>query len=236
MGRVLAARTRRPTWDFVLRSAAPTPDMRVLACDAPPLLSRPPPARPAARLGYAFVTCRAGKQKSGPPPWPTGAASRPSRRRVRPRARAPACPPPASRVRPPARPVPGAHLGLDWHRGGVRAHTHPRCTPDVHLNVEAMDGSSVFQKDLQKLYFVYVSSKPEDWKFILEVPPTPRSAPPAPPCALRFVRPRSVSTACAHMSFCSADARAGQARRGFRSLGASPRAAFRAAQSPRDRR
>jgi hypothetical protein len=36
----------------------------VLACDAPPLLSRPPPARPLVGSAYAFVTCRAGKQSS----------------------------------------------------------------------------------------------------------------------------------------------------------------------------
>ena len=37
------------------------------------------------------------------------------------------------------------------------------------LKVEDLDGSTVTTVDLQKLYFVYVSSKPEDWKFILEV-------------------------------------------------------------------
>ena len=55
-----------------------------------------------------------------------------------------------------------------------------------------MDGSSVFQKDLQKLYFVYVSSKPEDWKFILEVPPPLLAAPPLAPCSLCVLRGRSM--------------------------------------------
>ena len=40
---------------------------------------------------------------------------------------------------------------------------------DVSLNVEELDGSCVKDVDLQKLYFLYVSSKPDDWKFILEV-------------------------------------------------------------------
>ena len=44
MGRVLAARTRRPTWDFVLRSAAPTPDMRARVRRAASPLSPSPRA------------------------------------------------------------------------------------------------------------------------------------------------------------------------------------------------
>ena len=42
---------------------------------------------------------------------------------------------------------------------------------DVHLKMSELDGSAVTEVDLQKLYFIYVSSKPDDWKFILEVPP-----------------------------------------------------------------
>ena len=40
---------------------------------------------------------------------------------------------------------------------------------DVNLKGEELDGSCVKDVDLQKLYFLYVSSKPDDWKFILEV-------------------------------------------------------------------
>lgn len=40
----------------------------------------------------------------------------------------------------------------------------------MNLDIATLDGRGLFEKDLHKLYYVYISSKPEDWKFILEVP------------------------------------------------------------------
>ena len=39
----------------------------------------------------------------------------------------------------------------------------------VNLDMGKLDGSTVNEKDFRKLYFVYLSSKTEDWNFILEV-------------------------------------------------------------------
>lgn len=51
-------------------------------------------------------------------------------------------------------------------------------TAGVNLKVDDLDGGIVAEKDLHKLYFVYLSSKPDDWNFILEVLPIPRLLPP----------------------------------------------------------
>jgi hypothetical protein len=123
--------------------------------------------------------------------------------------------------------------------------TRARATPDVNLDIAALDGRGVFEKDLHKLYFVYISSKPEDWKFILEVPTLPARG----YLVLRRTPARGAGTICpGYPPWCSprsrklfparplpvrnpswrpyADARAGQARRGFLSVGADTRAAF----------
>jgi len=65
---------------------------------------------------------------------------------------------------------------------------HARAPPDVNLDIASLDGRGVFEKDLHKLYFVYISSKPEDWNFILEVSHPARARV---PCSAPHSSPRS---------------------------------------------
>ena len=66
--------------------------------------------------------------------------------------------------------------------------TRARAPPDVNLDIASLDGRGVFEKDLHKLYFVYISSKPEDWNFILEVSHPARARV---PCSAPHSSPRS---------------------------------------------
>lgn len=109
------------------------------------------------------------------------------------------------------------------------------CThADVILKVEELDGSTVREVDLQKLYFIYVSSKPDDWKFILEVLPA---------STITMYPLKCMSLVCSHLiqssvMFCTvnvADQRTRQAHPGLCRLRTARRCALRRSEYSCDR-
>jgi hypothetical protein len=180
------AHTRpRHTWDFALRSAAPMPAMLVPNCPA----TQRREVRHELKSGHA----NAHENKS------TGVP----RRLREPRETGPGgLPPDDDTVEGPGGLqedgcVPAlfcsfpAFLMLAHHLpppAQTNRRTRARAPPDVNLDIASLDGRGVFEKDLHKLYFVYISSKPEDWNFILEVSHPARARV---PCSAPHSSPRS---------------------------------------------